>query len=37
MSGSSPSREIIRVLVIQAEMAIVQEQKQLSNYNVPND
>jgi hypothetical protein len=37
MSGSCPSKEIVPVHVIQAKIPIVQEQKQLSNYSVPND
>jgi hypothetical protein len=37
MSGSCPEREIVPVHVVQEEILIVQEQKQLSNYNVPND
>ncbi len=37
VSGSCPSREIIQVHVIQAKIPIVQEPKQLSNYNVQND
>ncbi len=37
MSGNCPSKEIVPVHVIKAKIPIVQEQKQLSNYSVPND
>jgi hypothetical protein len=37
ISGSCPSREIVPVHVVQVEVPVVQEQKQLQNYNVPNN
>jgi hypothetical protein len=37
MSGSCSSKEIVPVHVIQTDIPIVQEQKQLSSYSVPND
>jgi hypothetical protein len=36
VSGSCPSREIVPMHVVQINILIVQEQKQLSNYSVPN-
>ncbi len=37
ISGSCPSREIVPVHVVQVEVPVVQEQKQLQNYDVPNN
>ncbi len=37
ISGSCPSREIVPVHVVQVEVPVVQEEKQLQNYNVPNN
>ncbi len=37
MSGSCPSREIVPMHVVQTKIPIIQEQKKLSNYSVPND
>jgi hypothetical protein len=37
MSGSFPLRKIVPMHVVQVEISIAWEQKQLSNYSVPND
>jgi hypothetical protein len=37
INGSCPSREIVPVHVVQVEVLVVQEQKQLQNYDVPNN
>jgi hypothetical protein len=37
ISGSCLSREIVPTHVVQIEVPVIQEQKQIQNYNVPND